>query len=89
MGKNKYNLMKVESILESEFTKVSNQNRYVRAITYYKDGGFFTKLPDKHSSGILTSLSGTNSLFYIRAGTGPYKSGDKIEVEILDYPEVE
>lgn len=89
MGKTKYNLMKVESILESEFTKVSNQNRYLRAITYYKDGGFFTKLPDKHSSGILTSLSGTNSLFYIRAGTGPYKSGDKIEVEILDYPEVE
>lgn len=89
MGKTKYNLMKVESILESEFTKVSNQNRYLRAITYYKDGVFFTKLPDKHSSGILTSLSGTNSLFYIRAGTGPYKSGDKIEVEILDYPEVE
>ncbi len=89
MGRTKHNLMKVESILESEFTKVSNQNRYVRAITYYKDGGFFTKLPSKHSSGILSSLSGTNSLFYVRAGTGPYKSGDKIEVEILDYPEVE
>ncbi|WP_353096979.1 gephyrin-like molybdotransferase Glp [Tissierella praeacuta] len=89
MGKNKYNLMKVKSTLESQFTKVSNQNRYVRAITYYRDGEFFTKLPSKHSSGILSSLSGTNSLFYIKAGTGPYKNGDKIEVEILNYPEVE
>jgi len=88
MGKTKYNLMKIESTLESEFTKVSNQNRYVRAITYYKDGEFFTKLPSKHSSGILSSLSGTNSLFYIKAGTGPYKNGDKIEVEILDCSEV-
>lgn len=89
MGKTKYNLMKVKSTLESEFTKVSNQNRYVRAITYYKDGEFFTKLPSKHSSGILSSLSGTNSLFYIKAGTGPYENGDKIEVEMLNYPEVE
>ncbi|MCQ4925663.1 molybdopterin molybdotransferase MoeA [Tissierella carlieri] len=89
MGKSKLNLVKVESTLENEFTKVSNQNRYVRAITYYKDGQFFTKLPNKHSSGVLTSLSGTNSLFYIRAGNGPFENGDKIEVEILDYPEVE
>lgn len=89
MGKSKLNLVKVESTLENVFTKVSNQNRYVRAITYYKDGQFFTKLPDKHSSGVLTSLSGTNSLFYVKAGNGPFKEGDKIEVEILDYPEVE
>lgn len=87
MGRKNFNLMKVESTLESEFTKVSSQNRYLRAITYYKDGGFVTILPNKHSSGVLSSLSGTNSLFLVKAGTGPYKKGDKIKVEILDFLE--
>lgn len=87
MGKTDYNLKKVQSTLESKFTKISKQNRYVRAITYYRDGQFFTKLPDKHSSGILTSLSGTNSLFYVPGGTGPYKEGESIGVELLNYSE--
>lgn len=87
MGKTDYNFKKVQSTLESKFTKISKQNRYVRAITYYRDGQFFTKLPDKHSSGILTSLSGTNSLFYVPGGTGPYGEGESIEVELLNYSE--
>ncbi len=87
MGRKDFQLVKVESTLESDFNKVRNQNRYVRAITYYKDGCFVTKLPDKHSSGVLSSLSGVNSLFLVKAGTGPYKKGDKIQVEILDFLE--
>ena len=86
-GETKYDFIKVKSTLESEYTKVSGKNRIVRAKTYYKNGGFFTELPDKHSSGILSSLSETNSLFYIPPGTGPYRVGDSIEVELLDYLE--
>jgi len=88
MGREKYKLMKVESVLESGFSKISNQNRFVRANTYYRDGKYYTQFPSKHSSGVLSSLSGTNSLFYIPAGTGPYKEGQKITVQLLDYPEV-
>ena len=87
-GETRYDFTKVKSTLESEYTKVSGKNRIVRAKTYYKNGGFFTELPDKHSSGILSSLSETNSLFYIPPGTGPYRIGDSIEVELLDYLEV-
>lgn len=88
MGREKYKLMKVESVLESGFSKISNQNRFVRANTYYRDGKYYTQFPSKHSSGVLSSLSGTNSLFYIPAETGPYKEGQKITVQLLDYPEV-
>lgn len=88
MGKTKTNLMEVDSTLESKFTKVSGQNRFVRAFTYRKDGKYYTRLPDKHSSGVLSSLSGTNSIFHIPAGEGPYKEGDNIIVELVDYPEV-
>ncbi len=84
-GETEYEFIKVKSTLEDGFTKVSGQDRIMRAKTYYKNGGFFTKLPDKHSSGILSGLSETNSLFYVPTGTGPYKKGDKIEVELLDY----
>lgn len=89
MGKTNSNLMKVSSTLESEFTKVRKQNRYVRAFTYKKDNQYYTRFPDAHSSGILSSMSGTNSLFLIKSGAGPYKAGDKIEVELMNYLEVE
>ncbi|WP_249168615.1 hypothetical protein [Alkaliphilus sp. B6464] len=77
--------MKVKAILESDFKKISGQNRFVRANTYYKDGSYYTHLPYKHSSGVLSSLSGTNSLFYIPSNTGPYLAGQNIEVQLLDH----
>lgn len=87
-GDTDYGLKKINSILKNEFTKVSRQNRYVRGTTYYKDGEIFTELPNKHSSGVLSSLSNTNSLFFIESGNGPYRAGDKIQVELLDSLEI-
>lgn len=89
MGKTKYNLMEVSSILESNFNKTGSQNRYVRAFTCKKEGRYYTTLTNKHSSGILSSLSGKNSLFFVPAGTTPYKKGDEIKVQLINYLEVE
>lgn len=89
MGKDNINLMKIDSTLESEFTKVSGQNRYVRAFTYIKNGQYYTKLPDKHSSSVLSSMSGMNSIFLVPAGSEPYTKGTRIKVELLNYIEVE
>ncbi len=83
-GETKYEFIKVKSILKDEFTKISEQDRIVRAKTYYKNGSFFTEFSDKYSLGILLSLSKTNSLFYVPAGAGPYKTGDRIDVELLN-----
>ncbi|MBU5425162.1 molybdopterin molybdotransferase MoeA [Tissierella pigra] len=88
-GKEKYDLMEIDSILEDDFIKISNQDRYVRGYTYKKNGQYYTSLPNKHSSGVLSSLSGKNSLFLVKANTGPYKKGDKIKVELINYLEVE
>lgn len=87
-GKTKYNLMEVDSLLENNFNKISSQNRYIRALTYKKDGKYYTKLPNKHSSGVLSSLSEKNSLFFVASGMGPYKKGDKIKVQLINYLEV-
>lgn len=88
MGKTNTRLMEVNSSLESDFTKVDRQDRFVRAYTYKKDGKYYTKFPDKHSSGVLSSMSGTNSIFHIGSNQGPYKKGDNIVVELVDYLEV-
>lgn len=88
MGKSKTELMKVDSILESDFLKVSSQNRYVRAYTYKKNGKYYTILPDKHSSGVLSNLAGKNSLFFVASNTGPFSRGERVEVELLNYLEV-
>ena len=89
MGKPKHKYMKVESILESDFNKVSEQDRYLRAFTYKKEGAYYTVLPDKHSSGVLSSLSGKNSLLLIPGGSSPYKKGDRVTVELINHLEAE
>ena len=88
LGKVKTQLMEVDSILENDFGKISSQNRFVRAKTYYRDGKYYTRFPGKHSSGVLSSLSGTNSLFYVPGGEGPFVKGDWVKVQLLDHPEV-
>ncbi|MEN1759777.1 gephyrin-like molybdotransferase Glp [Anoxynatronum sibiricum] len=88
MGRDKYQLMTVETVLENDFMKVSNQNRFVRATTVYREGGFYTRFPGRHSSGVLSSLSGNNSLFYIPAGKGPFTRGQRVTIQLLDQPEV-
>ena len=80
--------VEVDSILESSFSKKSGQNRFVRAFTYYKEGMYYTKLPDKHSSGVISSLVGTNSLILVKAGMGPYSKGQKIKATLLERLEV-
>jgi molybdopterin molybdotransferase len=89
MGKTKLKFMEVDSILEDDFTKISSQDRYVRAFTYKKEGKYYTSLPDKHSYGVLSSLVGRNSLFCVPGGTGPYKKGEHIKVELINHPEEE
>ncbi len=89
MGKTKYNFMEVSSVLENDFNKISGQNRYVRAFTYKKEGSYYTRLASKHSSGVLSSLSGRNSLLFIPGGSAPLKKGDKVKVQLINYPEVE
>lgn len=87
-GRDKYQLMKVESILENDFLKVSKQNRFVRATTVYRDGSYYTRFPGKHSSGVLSSLAGNNSLFFAPGDTGPYTKGQRVTIQLLDQPEV-
>lgn len=84
MGKVNLKLLEVDSILENNFNKKSNQNRFVRAYTYYKDGKHHTRIPDKHSSGVISSLSGTNSLILIPSNSGPYATGQLIKVQLLN-----
>lgn len=88
MSHKNFQSKKVKSILKSKFSKVRKQDRFVRAKTVYEDGRFNTYLPDQHSSGIVSSLAGINSLLKIPAMKGPFKPGDEVEVQLLDYQEV-
>ncbi|MFW5648510.1 MAG: molybdopterin molybdotransferase MoeA [Bacteroidales bacterium] len=85
-GSTEYEFTKVKSILENGFIKAGKSDRIIRAETYCRNGEFFTRLSNRRSSGVLLDLSRTNSLFHISAKAGPYKAGDKIEVDLLDYP---
>lgn len=85
MGRCDFRLKKVKSTLKSKFSKVRNQDRFVRAKTVYENGKFYTYLPKQHSSGIVSSLSGTNSLLRIPAKEGPFEPGQEVIVQLLDY----
>lgn len=84
LGHKKLFPLEVEATLEDDFTKISKQNRYVRAKTLYKNDGFYTELPKKHSSGIISSMAEINSLLFIPGAEGPYQKGQKVKVQLLE-----
>mgnify|MGYP003769612353 CR=1 FL=1 len=83
MGRKDYKPVEVKSILQDGFPKVSKNDRLIRAKTVYREGRFITFLPEKHSSGTISTLSATNSLVQIVGGKGPYEAGEEVVAYLL------
>lgn len=79
-GDMRINTKRVIAIMDSDFNKSSKVRRFIRG--YYESG--IVKLNNgKHSSGILSSMIGCNSLIDIKQGTEKLKIGDTVNVILI------
>lgn len=73
-------LRKVQSYLKDSFLKKSSRRRILRGKIVETQQGTVVQLPDKHSSGVLSSMIGCNCLVDVPGGSTSLKEGDKVQV---------
>jgi len=82
-GRKEYMPQKVEVVMEDDFSKQSNQRRFLRANVYFKEGKLYASLTGKQNPGAMKSVMGCNALIDIKPG-GIVKKGNPAETVLLE-----
>ena len=87
-GRRKLRKPTVQAVLKED-VKGGDRREYKRAIVEYVGGSFYVYLTGEQGSGILTSMMRANGLVMLPEGTGRVPAGERVTVEMLDWPEEE
>jgi molybdopterin molybdotransferase len=85
-GKTRLTKPTVEAILEEDVTS-SGRRHFVRAIVEKRNGQYYARTTGEQGSGVLTSMVKANGLVIIPEGIGLVKMGERVVVQMLDWPE--
>jgi molybdopterin molybdotransferase len=85
-GKTRLAKPAVEAILEEDVTS-SGRRHFVRAIVEKRDGQYYARTTGEQGSGVLTSMVKANGLVIIPEGIELVKAGERVTVQMLDWPE--
>ena len=75
--------LETEAILNSSFPKASKNRRFIRGKLILNAEEKLVELPQKHSSGVLSSLLDCNCVVDVPPGTPPLEVGQKVKIYIL------
>jgi len=85
LGKRHLHKPTVEAILEED-VKSSGRRNFKRAVITKRDGEYYASVTGPQGSGILTSMVKANGLAIIPEGIRQMKAGERITVQMLDWP---
>ncbi len=88
-GKTGPHKLEVLAILKEDINKEPGRKYFLRAWVEFKDGCYWAKTTGPQGSGILRSMSLANALIIIPERTGEIKAGEKVRVQLWDYPGTE
>ncbi len=86
LGKTRLRKPTVEAILEED-VKSSGRRGFKRAVITRRDGEYYASVTGPQGSGILTSMVKANGLVIIPEGVRHKKAGERVSVQMLDWPE--
>ncbi len=85
-GKTRLAKPTVEAILEEDVTN-SGRRHFVRVIVERREGQYYARTTGGQGSGVLTSMVKANGLAIIPEGVELVKAGERVAVQMLDWPE--
>lgn len=85
-GKTRLAKPTVEAVLEEDVTS-SGRRHFVRAVVEKRDGQYYARTTGEQGSGVLTSMVKANGLAVIPEGVKLVKAGERVRVQMLDWPE--
>jgi len=86
LGKTRLRKPTVEAILEED-VKSSGRRNFKRAVVTKRNGEYYVSVTGPEGSGILTSMVKANGLAIIPEGVRHVKAGERVTVQMLDWPE--
>jgi molybdopterin molybdotransferase len=85
MGKNNPAKSTITAVMEDSVSNNDGRRIFARVVVTRKDNEYFAKLTGSQGSGILTSMAKANGLAIIPEDVTEVKSGDCVEVMMLDW----
>ena len=85
-GKTRLAKPTVEAVLEEDVTNSGRRN-FVRVAVEKRGGQYYVRTTGGQGSGVLTSMVKANGLAIIPEGIGLVKAGERVTVQMLDWPE--
>ncbi len=79
----------VEATLEENVKNRPGVRNFVRAIATERDGRWFVRRSGEQGSAMLRSMVRSNALLVVPETASKLSEGDKVQVQLLDLPEVE
>lgn len=86
LGKTRLHKPTVEAILEED-VQGSDRREFKRAVITKRDGEYYASLTRPKGAGILTSMVNVNGLAIIPEGVKYMRAGERVRVQMLDWPE--
>jgi molybdopterin-guanine dinucleotide biosynthesis protein MobB len=86
LGKTRLRKPTVEAILEED-VKSSGRRNFKRAVITRRDGEYYASVTGPQGSGVLTSMVKANGLAIIPEGVRHKRAGERVTVQMLDWPE--
>jgi molybdopterin molybdotransferase len=85
-GKTRLTKPTVEAVLEEDVTNSGRRN-FVRVMVEKRGGQYYVRTTGGQGSGVLTSMVKANGLAIIPEGIGLVEAGERVTVQMLDWPE--
>jgi molybdopterin molybdotransferase len=86
LGKTRLRKPTVEAILEED-VESSGRRGFKRAVITKRDGEYYASVTGPQGSGVLTSMVKANGLAIIPEGIRQMGAGERVTVQMLDWPE--
>ena len=78
----------IKAVLEEPIHNSDGRRVYARAIVTKRDGAYYARLTGDQSSNLLTSMARANGLAICPEDLPKKETGDTVQVQMLDWPEV-
>lgn len=86
LGKTRLRKPTVEAVLEED-VESSGRRNFKRAVITRRDGEYYASVTGPQGSGVLTSMVKANGLAIIPEGVRHKRAGERVTVQMLDWPE--
>ncbi|MBI5303321.1 MAG: molybdopterin molybdotransferase MoeA [Chloroflexi bacterium] len=89
LGKTKFARPTVRAILQEDVENASDRRNHIRVQVEKRGEGFIARTTGEQGSGVLTSVSKANGLLVIPENVARVRAGETVEIQMLDWGEVQ